>query len=54
MIKTTHRHRHECLDLTQNEIDLALGLKDKKVIKLFTLIFLVISQLYYFNVFWFV
>jgi len=54
MIKTTHRHRHECPDLTQREIDLAFGLKDKKVIKLFTLFFKNISQLYYFNVFWFV
>ena len=55
MIKTTDRHRYQFPDLTQREIDLAFGLKDKKVIKLFTLIiFLVISQLYYFNVFWFV
>ena len=54
MIKTAHRHRHECPDLTQREIDLAFCLKDKRVIKLFTIIFKNISQLYYFNVFWFV
>ena len=47
MIKTTHRHRHQCPDLMQREIDLAFGLKVKKTIKLCTLTFLVISH--YFN-----
>ena len=38
MIKTVHRHREEYHDeLTQREIDLARGLKDKKV-SIFTVI----------------
>ena len=45
MIKIDHQHQFP--DLMQREIDLAFGLKDKKVIKLFTLFFLVISH--YFN-----
>ena len=50
MIKTTHRHRHQFLDLTsQREVDLAYGLKDKKASKLFTGIFLFTSH--FFNVF---
>jgi hypothetical protein len=30
MIKTTHRHRDQFLDLTSREVDLAFGLKDKQ------------------------
>ena len=40
MIKKTHRHRHQHPDLTsQREVDLAYGLKDKKVSKLFIHVF---------------
>jgi hypothetical protein len=49
MIKTTHRHRDQFPDLTSREVDLAFGLKYKQASKLFTHIFLVISQ--FFNVF---
>ena len=38
MIKTTHRYRHESPGLTQREIDLAFGLKDKKA-SIFTQVF---------------
>jgi hypothetical protein len=48
MIKTTHRYQHEFPDLTQREIYLAFGLKDKKA-SIFTHIFIVISH--YINVF---
>ena len=34
MIKTMRRHQHQFPDITQREIDLAFGLKDKKEIKL--------------------
>ena len=37
MIKTMHLHREEYLELTQKEIDLACGLKDKMA-SIFTLI----------------
>jgi hypothetical protein len=30
MIKTTHRHRDQFLDITSREVDLAFGLKDKQ------------------------
>jgi hypothetical protein len=49
MIKTTHLHRDQFPDRTSREVDLAFGLKDKHESKLFTHIFLVISQ--FFNVF---
>jgi hypothetical protein len=49
IIKTTHRHQDQFHVLTSREIDLAFGLKDKQESKLFTHIFLVISQ--FFNVF---
>ena len=50
MIKTTHRHQHQFPDLmSQREVDLAYGLKDKKASKLLTNIFLVTSH--FFNVF---
>ena len=40
MIKTAHRHRHQHPDLTsQREVDLAYGLKDKQVSKLFIHVF---------------
>ena len=48
MIKTMHRYRREFPDLTQREIDLAFGLKDKRE-SIFTHIFIVISH--YINVF---
>ena len=37
MIKTMHRHREEYPKITQREIDLACGLKDKKA-SIFTLL----------------
>ena len=37
MIKTMHSHREEYPELTQREIDLAWGLKDKKA-SIFTLL----------------
>jgi hypothetical protein len=49
MIKTMNRHQDQFPDLTSREVDLSFGLKDKKESKLFTQIFLVISQ--FFNVF---
>ena len=49
MMKTMHCHRHQFPDLMSNrEVDLAFGLKYKHASKLFTHIFLVISQ--FFNV----
>ena len=50
MIKTVHRHREEYLgELTQREIDLACGLKDKKASIFNLLICFVVSH--YINVF---
>jgi hypothetical protein len=50
MIKITHCHQYKFPDLTSTrEVDLAFGLKDKQTSKLFTHIFLVISQ--FLNVF---
>ena len=45
LIKTVHRHREEYPgELTQREIDLACGLKDKKKSKFTLLIFFVVSH----------
>ena len=45
MIKTVHRHREEYpKELTQREIDLACGLKDKKESIFTLLIFFVVSH----------
>ena len=53
LIKTVHRHQEEYLDeLTQREIDLACGLKDKRASIFYTLIiFSIFSN--YINVFLF-
>ena len=50
IIKTVHRHREEYPEeLTQREIDLTCGLKDKKASIFTLLIFFIVSH--YINVF---
>ena len=44
MIKTMHRHREEYPELTQREIDLACGLKDKKASIFTLLVFFIVSH----------